>query len=136
MDSLKSDTTGLEAYRAAWWNYYTPEHVRTILRRTAAHPSGRPGTTLTTILWFLLMMRYEGVHPLESGAFRRKCRTDRRHGLPRESSLVFYPRYWGETVVKAVRYARDYWQFSRILRAVMKAPDRWSYPGSLTGVMC
>ena len=34
-----SDAEWEEAYRAAWANYYTPEHMRTILRRAAAHPA-------------------------------------------------------------------------------------------------
>ena len=37
-----SDWEWEEAYRAAWDAFYTPEHIRTILRRTAAHPLGRP----------------------------------------------------------------------------------------------
>ena len=51
-----SDAEWDEAYRAAWTNYYTPEHMRTIMRRAAAHPLGRPGTALTTMLWFKLMV--------------------------------------------------------------------------------
>ncbi len=38
-----SDEEWEEAYRAAWLNYYTPEHVRTILRRAAAHKLGPAG---------------------------------------------------------------------------------------------
>ncbi|HEY2621613.1 MAG TPA: radical SAM protein, partial [Acetobacteraceae bacterium] len=41
-----SDAEWESAYRAAWTNYYTPEHMRTILRRAAAHPLGRPKTAL------------------------------------------------------------------------------------------
>jgi len=51
-----SDEEWEDAYRAAWAAYYTPEHVRTILRRSAACRIGRPGTTLTTILWLYLMI--------------------------------------------------------------------------------
>src|SRR6476659_5106321 len=51
-----SDREWEEAYRAAWLAYYTPEHLRTILRRCAASKVSRPNTTLTTILWFLLMI--------------------------------------------------------------------------------
>ena len=50
--STMSDEEWEEAYRAAWHAYYTPEHVRTVLRRSAASETGRPGTTLSTILWF------------------------------------------------------------------------------------
>ena len=76
--SKMSDAEWEEAYRAAWETYYTPEHIRTILRRAAANPLGRLKTTLTTILWFYLAFTYEGVHPLEGGAFRLKFRRDRR----------------------------------------------------------
>jgi hypothetical protein len=122
-----SDTEWNAAYRAAWENYYTPEHVRTVLRRAAAHPLGRPKTALTTILWFKLMIRYEAVHPLEGGAFRLKFRRDRRHGLPIEGPFVFYLRYGAEIVGKAWRYLGLYWSSMRTLRAVMSAPDRWTY---------
>jgi hypothetical protein len=122
-----TDTEWDEAYRAAWMNYYAPDHVRTILRRAAAHPLGRPKTALTTILWFKLMMLYEGVHPLEGGAFRLKFRRDRRHGMPLERRLVFYPRYVAQTAVKAWRYLTVYRDARRALKQVLSAPDRWSY---------
>ncbi len=122
-----SDREWEEAYRAAWFAYYTPEHVSTILRRSAACKIGRPPATLTTILWFYLMILFEGVHPLEGGAFRLKFRRDRRHGLPRENPLLFYPRYFGEVVVKAWRYWRVYQRYNAILREALAAPDRWTY---------
>ncbi len=122
-----SDAEWDEAYRAAWANYYTPEHMRTILRRAAAHPSGRPKTALSTLLWFKLMTLYEAVHPLEGGAFRMKFRRDRRHGTPLESRFVFYPRYAAETVAKAWGYLAVYRDAKRTLREVLRAPDRWSY---------
>jgi len=122
-----SDADWEEAYRAAWKAFYTPEHIYTILRRTCACPIGRPGTTLSTILWFYLTILYEGVHPLESGAFRLKYRRDRRHGMKRENPLIFYARYWGGMVVKAFNYARVYLRCKAMLKAALKAPDRWSY---------
>jgi Radical SAM superfamily len=125
--SKMSDREWEEAYRAAWLAYYTPEHLRTILRRCAASPKGRPGTTLTTILWFLLMILFEGVHPLEGGAVRLKYRRDRRFGMPVEHPLVFYPRYWVGTAIKLTKYAIVYWRAMRTLREVTKAPDRWTY---------
>jgi len=122
-----SDREWEEAYRAAWVNYYTPEHMRTILRRAAAHPLGRPKTALTTILWFNLMILFESVHPLEGGAFRLKFRRDRRFGMPIESRFVFYPRYAAEIVLKACRYLAVYRDAMRTLRQVLAAPDRWTY---------
>jgi Radical SAM superfamily len=122
-----SDMEWEDAYRAAWAAYYTPEHVRTILRRSAACRIGRPGTTLTTILWFYLMIAFEGVHPLEGGALRLKFRRDRRHGMRRENPLVFYPRYVGGTLVKAWRYWRVYKRFKATLDETLAASDRWTY---------
>src|SRR5215510_3121642 len=125
--SKMSDAEWEDAYRAAWAAYYTPEHVRTILRRSAVCRIGRPGTTLTTILWFYLMIAFEGVHPLEGGALRLKFRRDRRHGMRRENPFVFYPRYVGGTIFKAWRYWRVYKRFKATLEEVLAAPDRWTY---------
>jgi hypothetical protein len=122
-----SDAEWEDAYRSAWHAYYTPAHIRTILRRVAANPRGRVGTTLSTILWFTLMIRHEGVHPLEGGAFRLKFRRDRRLSLPRESALLFYPRYGWQILRKLRGYVGDYRAALRIKREVLAAPDRWQY---------
>ncbi|MEP7030715.1 MAG: radical SAM protein, partial [Pseudolabrys sp.] len=122
-----SDTDWEEAYAAAWEAFYTPEHINTIIKRTCANPIGRPGTTLSTILWFYLTILYEGVHPLESGALRLKYRRDRRSGLKRENPIVFYAKYWGGTAVKAVKYLRVYLRCMAMLKAALAAPDRWTY---------
>ena len=122
-----SDSEWDAAYRAAWQSFYSLDHIRTVLRRAAANPQGRPQTTLSTLLWFKLMTMFEEVHPLEGGAFRRKSRRDRRHGLPLESPLVFYPRYVAEIVAKAWRYWSVYRRARAILNQVLTASDRWSY---------
>ena len=122
-----SDADWEDAYRAAWETFYTPAHIYTIPRRTCACPIGRPGTTLSTILWFYLTILYEGVHPLESGAFRLKYRGDRRASMKRENPLMFYPRYWGGMVVKAVNYAQVYLRCKALLKKALNATDRWTY---------
>ena len=125
--SKMSDAEWEEAYRAAWLTFYTPDHVHTILRRSAACKLGRPNTTLSTILWFYLMIIFENVHPLEGGAFRLKFRRDRRYGLKRESPFVFYPRFGFESVRKLWGYWRVYRQFNAMLDEALTAPDRWTY---------
>ncbi|HEY1795146.1 MAG TPA: radical SAM protein [Stellaceae bacterium] len=122
-----SDTEWEEAYRAAWATFYTTDHVRTILRRQAATPRGRPGTVMRNLLWFSLMDRYEHVHPLEGGALRLKYRRDRRHGMKWESPLVFYRRYWAETARKLAIYTAYFLRWNRILKEVRHDPDRASY---------
>ena len=125
--SKMSDQEWEDAYRAAWATYYTPEHIRTILKRAAQIPNGRPKPITSTIMWFKLMIEQEGVHPLEGGAFRLKYRRDRRRSLPLESPLVFYPRYWGGIAVKAWHYSRFFLRTRRILNEVLNAPDRYTY---------
>jgi hypothetical protein len=122
-----SDADWEEAYRAAWESFYSPEHMRTILRRAAASPNGRPRTILIALLWFKLAVMFEGVHPLEGGAFRRKARRERRPGLPRESAFGFYPRTAAEIAAKAGHYWSVFRGMQRILKEVLAAADRWEY---------
>ena len=122
-----SDAEWEAVYREAWDAFYTPDHVRTVLRRAVANPRSRPGTILSTILWFYLMVKFEGVHPLEGGAFRLKHRRDRRRGMPLESPLVFYPRFLADTARKLFGYASIYLRYTAILRGAKAAPDRMAW---------
>jgi radical SAM superfamily enzyme YgiQ (UPF0313 family) len=84
-------------YREAWQAFYTPRHMKTILRRTAAY--GGDLYEMSLLLgWFLLSIRFEGVHPLESGLWRMKFRADRRSGMPLERPLQFYSNYVARSV--------------------------------------
>ncbi|MBD8890281.1 B12-binding domain-containing radical SAM protein [Roseibium litorale] len=122
-----SDEEWEDTYRAAWDSYYGEEHVTTVLRRAAAHPRGRPGNKLFLMMWFYLMVRFEGVHPLEGGYFRIKVRKDRRSGLPVEPTLRFYPRYIAESAGKHWHYLMTVWRFYRRYRAIKKDPNRKVY---------
>src|SRR5215470_6286349 len=122
-----SDAEWEDAYRAAWDAYYTPEHIRTILRRTAANPRGRVPNTAGLLWWFRAMTMFEGVHPLEGGGLRRKFRRDRRSALPRESALRFYPRCAVETVRKLWGELALYRDWTIIRREVTRDPNRWDY---------
>jgi Radical SAM superfamily len=122
-----TDAEWEDAYRAAWRSFYDFDHIRTILRRAAAIPNGRPKPILSTIGWFKLMTDYEGVHPLEGGAFRLKYRRDRRHCMKLESPLIFYPRYGYEIVTKVWNYSRFFLRTRSILKEVLEAPDRSTY---------
>ena len=87
------------AYKLAWKTYFTPGHIKTVMRRSAASGMSA-GKVLFLMLWFHSCIKLEGVHPLEGGYFRRKYRRDRRPGLKRENPLIFYPRYGFEIVYK------------------------------------
>jgi hypothetical protein len=117
-----SDAEWEDAYRVAWEAFYTPDHIRTVVRRAACHAMGRPKRILDLMLWFKLASSIENVHPLEAGAFRLKSRRDRRPDLPRESSLVFYPSYFVEILCKMWRYLVIYRQGLSILKEARAVP--------------
>ncbi len=122
-----SDAEWEDAYHAAWKAYYTPEHIRTILRRTAQTELGLVNSIHSSLFWFNTMIPLEGVHPLEGGAIRMKARRDRRSGLPIESPFVFYPRMVRENVAKVAGYIRIWRMLSRARKEALSAPDRWTY---------
>jgi hypothetical protein len=91
-------------YREAWSLYYTPEHMKTLMRRAAA--TGVPmGSLLKVLVSFATMVRLEGVHPLQSGVLRLKHPSERRPSLPSERVWVFWPRFVWETFYKQVLLA-------------------------------
>jgi radical SAM superfamily enzyme YgiQ (UPF0313 family) len=86
-------------YHEAWSLYYTPEHMKTLLRRTAA-TSGPMGSLVKLLFTFSTTDRVEGVHPLQSGILRLKHPSERRPDLPRENPWIFWPRFGWETLKK------------------------------------
>ena len=86
-------------YHEAWSLYYTPAHMKTLLRRTAA-TGGPMGSLVKLLFTFSTTDRLEKVHPLQSGIFRLKHPSERRPGLPCESSWVFWPRFVWESFSK------------------------------------
>ena len=123
-----SDAEWEDTYRAAWAAYYTPDHIRTILRRAAAHPNGRPKRIM--LLDAVVRHHHQAARACirwRGGAFRLKFRRDRRHELPMENALTFYPRYFWETAVKLWHYGSLYLQSRKILNEVLAAPDRATY---------
>jgi hypothetical protein len=111
------------AYRLAWRTYFTPSHIRTVMRRAAASGMSA-GKVLFLMLWFHSCVKLEKIHPLQGGYFRRKYRRDRRPGLPLENPLVFYPRYAWEIAYKHVYLGAlvvRYGMFRKFLKLSSKA---------------
>mgnify|MGYP000510052513 CR=1 FL=1 len=113
-----SESELLQAYRCAWDTYYTPEHVETVIRRAKAWQF-----SMNKVKWMMLSFyaaaTIEGVHPMDSGVFRRKYRRDRRVGLPAEHPMLFYARYAWEILSKHLRYVALYVMFHRAYRHVL-----------------
>lgn len=125
--SKMSDKEWEEAYHAAWAAYYTDDHVKTVMRRSAVHGLRSIKSLTSKLLMFHLMIKYEGVHPLEGGALRMKFRTDRRPGMKLENPLIFYPRYGFKTIRNAIGYWLTIRKFRKIQQEVVEAPDRETY---------
>src|ERR1700757_1396894 len=78
-------------YREAWSLYYTPDHMKVLLRRAVA--TGVPVNSLIKVLVnFATTVQLENVHPLQGGILRLKHPSERRPGLPRERAFIFWQR--------------------------------------------
>ncbi len=79
-----------KCYQDAWASFYSDEHVETVLKR--AYVNGLSMSKVNNALSaFGGCARIEDVHPMQLGFFRRKVRTQRRHGMPIVNPLIFYP---------------------------------------------
>ncbi len=113
----------LDVYHEAWDTYYSPEHVERVMLRGKLRDFD-----VNKIKWMMLSFyaaaKIEGIHPMDSGVFRRKVRRDRRPGRPLESPLVFYPRYALEQARKLGGYLRLYLRNQQSYRRVMAGRSR------------
>jgi radical SAM superfamily enzyme YgiQ (UPF0313 family) len=114
------------AFQSAWRTYYSFDHVEKVLRR-AMVTGVSPGKALFYMVWFKGCMEVEKIHPLEGGILRLKFRRDRRPGLPLESPLFFYPKYWARTAAKAVKWCALYTRMYLIYQKIKRDPARMAY---------
>ncbi|WP_422366891.1 B12-binding domain-containing radical SAM protein [Pelagibius sp.] len=91
-------------YNKAWDLYYSDDHLETLMKRMVVS-GNKPERIWAHALQFAGSIRYEKVHPLQGGYFRRKVRTQRRSGLPVESPLLFYPRRVWEALSTYIPFA-------------------------------
>ncbi len=121
-----SDAEWEEAYQLAWNEFYTPQHMKTVMRRAVA--CGMTASKVMVMMfWFFFSIRYDKVHPLEGGYFRLKYRRDRRPGFPRESMLSFYPRFALSTL--RGHFWMAYWllRLAAMRRRINSDPNRKAY---------
>ncbi len=120
-------------YDRAWHLYYSPQHVEKLLRRAKAS-----GIAMGRIVWSICCYygsyRFEKVHPLQCGILRRKVRTTRRPGLPRENPFVFYPRRVWEFFSKYGRLAAYYLWLERLRRRIAREVDSAPYTDAALGM--
>jgi hypothetical protein len=115
-----------DIYNRAWDLYYSDDHVATLMRRMVKS-GNKPERIWAHTLQFAGCMRFEKVHPLQGGYFRRKVRTQRRSGLPVESPLVFYPRRVWETLRTYGPFAAYALRMWRLCQRIKRDPATASY---------
>ena len=113
-------------YRQAWELFYSDEHIATLMRRMVVS-GNKPERIWAHVLQFAGCIRFEKVHPLQGGYFRRKVRTQRRSGMRIEPAVLFYPkRLWDilTTYVPFAAYALRMWL---LCRRIKRDPATKSY---------
>ena len=115
-----------KVYDRAWSEYYSLDHIETLLRRAIADGISVKRLMLSIVV-FRGMPLIENVHPLQGGYLRRKIRRTRRPGSPRDNALLFYLRYWAGTVAKFARFVALVWQLDRIRRRALREHAQRGY---------
>lgn len=114
-------------YLDAWASFYSPDHCRTILRRAAALGSNKKIATMNRLIIYGTASRLHNVFSLDGGFLRLKYRKDRRQGLPLENPLVFYPKYYLETLRNLAILTATHWRYLRFIRKLWSDPNRFAY---------
>lgn len=123
---LMSTAEWEKLYRDTWKEFYTLEHMETVLSR-AASTGIHLGNMVVLLVWFHFCIVYEKIDPLQGGYLRRKYRKDRRPTLPIESPVVFYPRYAWELLYKHFKMAQLAWRFHWFKERLARDPNAQNY---------
>jgi len=115
-----------DIYQRAWRLYYSPAHIETLIKRAVA--SGMRTRRMTSmIFYFYGSHAYERVHPLQGGIVRRKPRTQRRPGFPRENALRFFMRRAREMSATYAPGLWFFWRLERLRRKIENDPASKHY---------
>jgi radical SAM superfamily enzyme YgiQ (UPF0313 family) len=115
-----------QTYRDVWDWYFTDAHIERVMRRNAAYGI-KPARVWRIVMPIYGATKYEGLHPQQCGYLRRKDRRQRRPEMPRAPALLFYPRFFAETLVKYWRFAGYAYKILRMQKRVERDSDLLSY---------
>jgi hypothetical protein len=113
-------------YRDTWQEFFSLDHIETVLRRAAATGIDL-NNMMVLLLWFHFCVVYEKIDPLQGGYLRRKSRRDRRSTLPVENPVIFYSRYAADLVRKHFKMAQLAWRFHWFKRRLERDPNARDY---------
>jgi len=89
----------MQAYRKAWEQYYSTEHMVNVLK-VWRHDRRYYWGKLFFFAAYLYASRIERLHPMNCGFWTVRYRRDRRSGFPHEA---FFPFWWGRLRATALR---------------------------------
>ena len=115
-----------QVYQDAWRVYFSPDHMKTVMRRAAATGISA-GKVLFLLVWYYGCAELEKIHPLQGGYLRKKYRRDRRPPMPIENPLVFYPKYVADLIYKHVKLGIAVLRYGAFRRALKHDPDAAKY---------
>jgi radical SAM superfamily enzyme YgiQ (UPF0313 family) len=118
------------AFRDAWVEFYSFEHMRRALLSQNPHTYW---PVLKTFLWYRAGM-IEGAHPMVTGFFRLKDRTSRRPGFPIEARWPFFKRRAADIEAALSGYLKLYFEMQELwLLTRIRRDDYW-FLGDLRGL--
>jgi radical SAM superfamily enzyme YgiQ (UPF0313 family) len=120
-----------EVYWRAWHQYYTWDHIETLMRRAEAGGI-KARRAMNMVMEFYGSLVYERVHPLQCGLWRIKRRTDRRPGMKRVHPLAFYPTRAWEWLSTYSRATVLYLRLRSLKRRIERDPLRLAYRDAAT----
>ncbi len=110
------------AFRDAWTEFYSFEHMRRVLLTQNPHTYW---PVLKTFLWYRAGM-IEGAHPMVTGFFRLKDRTSRRPTFPIERRWPFFRRRTREIAHVVRAYLALYFEMQELwLLTRIRRDDYW-----------
>jgi hypothetical protein len=115
-----------DIYQEAWSLYYTPEHMKTLMRRAAATDVPM-GSLVKVLVTFSTTVRLEKVHPVQGGILRLRHPSERRPGFRREQPWIFWPRFAWETLSKHMSLAVTIGRLLVLKMAIERDPKARAY---------
>lgn len=86
-----------ELYWEVWERFYTPAHVKKILKRSIVAGS-KTKDILKSIMAFYATIHFDKAHPLQGGIVKIRNRKNRRPNLPIEPPFKFYIKHIWSTL--------------------------------------
>jgi len=109
-----TDQEWFGVYREAWKHFYSVENLTHLLNRT---PPAAYWSIFKNAVWYAYAALCEEAHPMITGFWRLKGRTERRPSFPMESRVSYAWRRTRDSVMLAARLVKLILMFERIWRS-------------------